>query len=126
MDLQLVVYQGRVVAACTPRRVFLAECIDVLERDHPVKRFVAAMCLHAGDVLRGRTSAVYGDEDARVFARAHLIPVRELGARLHWSDAELAEHFNVPLAEIRCALAALDARESRSRNRGMRSRVPTD
>lgn len=103
MKLQPVTYRGRLAAVCSPHRVYFAEWIEILELDHPVRRFVGAMCLYAGEVLNGSAAASYSDDDARRRARARLIPLTDLFTGLAATDAELAEYLNVPLDEIRVA-----------------------
>jgi hypothetical protein len=48
MELQLITYRGRAVAACTPRRVFFSGDIEARDPEDPVKRFVREMCMYAG------------------------------------------------------------------------------
>ena len=68
--MRLVVHRGR-VAALAAERVYYASHIEVLEPDHPERRFVAALCLysHAVDTGRARRSD-YDQGDAERFARA--------------------------------------------------------
>ncbi len=77
LKLRPVTYQGRLAAVCTRHRVYFADWIEILELDHPVRRFVSAMCLYAGEVLNG-PAAPYTDTTARRRARDRLVPVGDL------------------------------------------------
>jgi hypothetical protein len=65
MEIQLIAYRGRSVAACTSRRVFFSEDLEARGDDDPVKRLVCEMCMYAGMVLNGLAPGAYSDEDAR-------------------------------------------------------------
>ena len=93
-------YRGRPAATVEGERVAFCPSIEVLERDHPLRRFVAAMCLYLRDVADGVVPGPSA-ELATLYARLLLIPSEALAARTDWADAVLAEHFNVPLEEIR-------------------------
>jgi hypothetical protein len=53
MEIQLVTDRGHSVAACTPNRVFFSDDLGARGPGDPLKRFVCAMCLCAGDVFAG-------------------------------------------------------------------------
>ncbi len=74
--------------------------IEVLERDHPERRFVAAMALHALDLQEGAIAGPYDERFAHAAARALLMPAEATQARLHESDAALAERFAAPLDQV--------------------------
>ena len=74
MEIQPITYRGHTVCACTPNRVFFSDDLETRGPEDPLKRFVCAMCLYAGDVFAGEVPGPYSDEDARVYARAVLIP----------------------------------------------------
>jgi hypothetical protein len=59
---------------------------------------------YAGDVLAGVLPAPYGDEDARRYARACLIPA-ELLDRPRLDDARAASALGVPAGELQAARA---------------------
>ena len=65
MILQPITYRGHARAACTRDRVFLSAALNELEPDHPLRIFVLAMCLYAGEVLNGLQDGPYRDQDAR-------------------------------------------------------------
>ena len=64
MGIQLITYDGRIRALCTPRRVYLAEDPEAADAD-PSTRFVLAMCLYAGEVLNGQRPGPYREDRAR-------------------------------------------------------------
>ena len=74
--------------------------IDVLEPDHPERRFVTALCLYSHAVDTGRAARPYNQAEAEAFARALLMPREAFGAVIGWSDLELAELFTVPLDQV--------------------------
>jgi len=98
--MRLVVHRGR-VAALAAERVDYASHIDVLEPDHPERRFVAALCLYSHAVDTGRAGRPYDQGEAEAFARALLMPREAFGPVLAWSDPELAELFMVPLDQVK-------------------------
>src|SRR4051794_934435 len=53
MDIQPITYHGRTVAACTPHRVFFSDELEARDPHDPLTRFVAHMCLYAGQILNG-------------------------------------------------------------------------
>lgn len=106
--------RGQLAAVCSPDRVYFADWIEILELDHPVRRFVSAMCLHAGEVLNGSAAAPYSDADARRRARTRLAPVADLLDSIGATDAKLAEHLNLPLEELRLARHQRDEHGERS------------
>jgi hypothetical protein len=74
MEIQLITCRGRVVAACTPDRVFFSDGLEARRVDDPLWCFVAEMCQYAGEVFLGLVPGPYWDVDARVYARSMLIP----------------------------------------------------
>lgn len=103
MELLPITYHGRLVAACSPSRVWLAEEVEALPVGDPVQVFVSAMCLYAASVLNGLRMGPYRDCDARAFARELLIP-RELRECPPSDLALAAAALGVPEAELRVAL----------------------
>jgi hypothetical protein len=69
VDIQPITYRGRTVAACTRRRLFLAD--DIADRDarDPVVGFVIGMCLYAHLVASRDAPAPHTDDCARVCTR---------------------------------------------------------
>jgi hypothetical protein len=80
------------VSALPAERVYYSPHIEVLEPDHPERRFVAALCLysHAVDTRRAGLG-FYDPEDVERFARALLMPGEEFVPVAGWSNTELAE-----------------------------------
>ena len=97
--MRLIVHRGR-VAALAAERVYYASHIEVLEPDHPERRFVAALCLYSHAVDTGRAGRPYDQEEAEAFARALLMPPEAFAAVIAWTDLELAELFTVPLDQV--------------------------
>jgi hypothetical protein len=98
--MRLIVYRGR-VAALAAERVYYAPHIDVLEPDHPERRFVAALCLYSHVVDGGRAGCnSYDHEEAERFARALLMPAEDFDASVWLPDAELAERFVAPVDHV--------------------------
>ncbi len=98
----LVRYGGEVVAVVTQHHALLAPSIAALEADHPRRRFVAALILAGREMTAEPAAEPYDDDQAQFYARILLMPNDEfesLAGRLH--DVELAEHFNVPLEQVR-------------------------
>lgn len=103
MDLlQPIAYRGRLLAAATPERFFLADDLDRRDDDDPHKRMVIWMCDYAGRVLRGDLPGPYGDGDARRYARRQLIPA-ELAERRDYDAHRAARGLRVPYIELRAA-----------------------
>ena len=98
--MRVIVHRGR-VAAVAAERVYLAPHIEVLEPDHPERRFVAALCLYSHAVDTGRAGcAVYDQEEAECFARALIMPAEDFDASAWLPDADLAERFMAPLDQV--------------------------
>jgi len=95
------------VAAVAADRVYYSPHIEVLERDHPERRFVAALCLysHAIDTGRAGVEVDYDQEEAERFARELLMPVDEFAPVSGWQDAELPELLAAPLDQVPSAAA---------------------
>ena len=97
------------VAAVAADRVYYAAHIEVLEPDHPERRFVAALCLYSHAVDTGAAGRLgYDQEDAERFARALLMPAEAFAPVTVRSDTELAELFAAPLDQV-----AIRRREAR-------------
>ena len=108
--MDLISYDGAVVAVAGASRVWLAPTIDDLPPGHPLNRFVAAMCLYAHDLRRGLVPGPYTDRRAELYARCLLLPDRAVATAAGLTDAELAERFDVPLEQARAKRGELRAR----------------
>jgi hypothetical protein len=104
MRLQAITYCGRLVAACTRRRFFLADHLERRAPCDPERTFVVLMCAYAGNVLRGELPGPYRDDDARRYARACLIP-GELLERPTLDIDRAATALRLPTDELREARA---------------------
>jgi hypothetical protein len=94
-------YGGHLAAVADDHSIWLTERIEVLEFDHPVRRFVAMKCLVAREMQSGPGAEPYDDATADFYVRAALMPDDEFDALTgRLPDAALAEHFNVPLEQI--------------------------
>jgi hypothetical protein len=108
--VELISYNCAPAAVAGATRVWLAPAIDDLPRGHPLRRFVAAMCMYAHDVRHGLVPGPYTDQRAELYARCLLLPDRAVGAAAGLTDAELAERFDVPLEQARAKRGELRAR----------------
>ena len=106
-----VTHQGRPAAFVTRGETRFAAAIECLERDHPTRRWVACAAFFAHDVVIGRIRGPYTQRRADHFARCALLPDEDFLAVARYADALLAEHFNVPLDQVREKRADLRALE---------------
>jgi hypothetical protein len=97
--VRTIIHRRR-VAALAAERVHYASHIEVLEPDHPERRFVAALCLYSRAVDTGEVGCSFDQHDAERFARALLMPREAFAPVLAWSDPELAELFAAPLDQV--------------------------
>jgi hypothetical protein len=103
------------VAAVAAERVHCSAHIEVLEPDHPERRFVAALCLYSHAVDSGQAGlGFYDQEDAERFARSLLMPADEFAPVAGWSDTELAELFAARSTRSRSAAASRATRTASS------------
>jgi hypothetical protein len=107
-DMRLIFHRRRVVALAG-RRLYFAPHIDVLEPDHPERRFVAALCMYSHAVDTGRAGRPYRQCDAERFARTLLLPAEDLRAVAGRPAVELAETFGAPLDQVRARLRECQA-----------------
>lgn len=98
----MILYNGRAAALTDDDQVVLAEHVDVFERDHPLRRFISAVCVFSCETDAGNVRGGWDPARAERWARALLMPT-ELFAPLAdlLEDHELAEHFAVPLEQVR-------------------------
>jgi hypothetical protein len=96
-----IVHGGQLVAVITDELLWFMPSVAVLERDHPVRRFVGMKCLVAREMQLGPDAEPYDDAIADFYVRAALLPDEEFDElALTLDDAALAEHFNVPLDQV--------------------------
>jgi hypothetical protein len=101
--MRLIIHRRR-IAAVAGRRLYFAPHIDVLEPDHPERRFVAAMCIYSHAVDTGRATRPYRQCDGERFARCLLLPTEALSALADRPAVELAEIFGAPLDQVAARL----------------------
>jgi hypothetical protein len=102
MMLQPITYRGRTVAAATPRRFFLSDELHDRPPGDPEMVFVCFMCCYARELLTGRLSGAYSEQDARRFAQAALIP-EELLERDRLDIPHAAAALGLPTEELQDA-----------------------
>ena len=93
-------YGGRPALYVADSRACFTPSIIALERDHPVRRWVACLGFYALDVHDGHQPGPYTPDRAERFARVALMPELEFRALADRDDATLAERFNVPLEQV--------------------------
>jgi hypothetical protein len=74
-----------------------------LVSEHPVKQFVLELCLYAQRLAQGELCGEppeYRSPRAERYVREQRMPADLFRRRLHLSDEELAEAFNVPVWEV--------------------------
>lgn len=98
--MRLIVYAGRPAAFVTRWQICLLEQIEVLERDHPIRRWVMCLAFFAQDLAAGHIHGDFTAFRAAHFARTALIPDEDFLAVGDLDDALLAELFNVPLDQV--------------------------
>src|SRR5436305_99743 len=80
--------------------IVFAPHIEVLEPDHPVRRWVTCLAVFASEILAGHIDSPYSPARAEHFARTALIPDAEFTHVQDEDDALLAELFNVPIHQV--------------------------
>ncbi len=96
-----IIYNDRLVALAEDDWVTFTDPVNVFEVEHPVRRFVSAMCLWSCEVDAVRPRIPYRTEVALLYARALLMPADLFDALdRELEDHVLAEEFNVPLEQV--------------------------
>lgn len=115
-------YQGRIVAEVSATHARIADSVGAaLEPGHPVRRFVAGMCVLAMQIEEGNVDGPYTDQRAALVVRSVTMPIEEFEALSGLADHELAEHFNVPLEQVELHRETVAAGTGRRAGRGLRS-----
>src|SRR4051794_7413186 len=99
MTIQPIYYRGRIVAAASRSRFFLADALNQRSAADPERTFVIFMCAYAGDVLSGVLPGPYSDADARRYACACLVPA-ELVERAELDVDRAARALRLPADEL--------------------------
>jgi hypothetical protein len=115
-----VMFRGRLAAAATRDRFYLAPHLEPLEEDHPDRFFVSLMCCHARDVLTGAAPGPYSDAAAELAVRIALVDDSDFRLYQQWDDAWLAERYAVPLDQIAHKRHDLQRAERITHGRGRR------
>ena len=99
--MRAIYYDGRLVAHAKDNCVILAPQINVLEGDHPLRRFVSAVCVWSCETDTRNVPVAWDPGAAEVYARALLMPTELFDPLdLKLFDHELAELFSVPLEQV--------------------------
>ena len=72
--MRSIFYGGRLAALAEGDRVIFCRHIEVLEADHPLRRFISAVCLWSCEVDARRVAVRFDPGAAEVYARALLMP----------------------------------------------------
>jgi hypothetical protein len=97
--MEIVIWRGRAAATVDLDETRLARQIEVLETDHPDRRFVCAMCLYAYEVLTGVIPGAYEQGCAERYARTFLAPDWAF-CDPTWPDFAVAELYAIPLDQV--------------------------
>ena len=99
--MRAIFYDRQLAALAEGDRVILASHVDALEREHPRRRFIAALCVWSCEADAGNAALGRGPAAPEVYARALLMPAGLFDPLdLELADHELAELFNVPLEQV--------------------------
>lgn len=110
--VELITYQGEIVATVGARRFWLAPQIDALTDDDPRAMFVALMAAYALQIRDFPDLGPYSDERAERFARVVLMNDEEfaIADANALTDQVIAGHFGVPVEQV--GKKRLDVRQS--------------
>jgi hypothetical protein len=97
--MEIVIWRGRAAATVDIDETRLAPQIEVLEVDHPDRRFVCAMCLYAYEVITGVIPGAYEQDCAERYARTFLAPDWAFCDE-RWPDVAVAELYAIPLDQV--------------------------
>ena len=98
-DMEIVIWRDRAAATVDLDETRLCQQIEVLETDHPERRFVCAMCLYAYEVLTGVIPGGYEQEFAERYARTFLAPDWAF-CDPSWPEVAVAEMYAIPLDQV--------------------------
>ncbi len=79
--MAILYFDNEVVGATDGHLVFFLDSIEVLEREHPRRRFVAMLAVYATEIAEGQYPGPYRTADAQDFARCMLMPPDEISWR---------------------------------------------
>ena len=99
--MRAIFYDGRTAAYTDCDQVVLSDRVAVLERDHPLRRFISAVCVFSCEADAGNVPGGWNSAGAELYARALLMPTELFDPLdLKLFDHELAELFSVPLEQV--------------------------
>ena len=98
--MAILYYDGQVAGATDGELAVFSEAIEVLEPDHPRRRFVALMAIYALTIAAGAYPGPYRTTDSWDFARCMLMPSEAFMPLIWRSDVWLAERFAVPIEQV--------------------------
>jgi hypothetical protein len=101
VDVLLIHQQGKPAAWVANGRIELYPRIAILEAEHPSRRWAMCTAIFAMEILAGRIRDPFDQGRADHFARSALMPDGEFRPLVGAGDAAVAEHFNVPLDQVR-------------------------
>ena len=110
--MRAIYYDGRLVAHAEDNCVILAPQINVLEGDHPLRRFVSAVCVWSWETDTRNVPVAWDPGAAEVYARALLMPTELFDPLDLKLFHELAELFSVPLEQVELRREDLLARRA--------------
>ena len=111
--MRAIFYDGRAAAYTDCDQVVLSDRVAVLERDHPLRRFISAVCVFSCEADAGYVPGGWSSASAELYARALLMPTELFYPHERvLADHQLAEHFAVPLEQVRARRGDLAAQRA--------------
>ena len=108
--MRAIFYGGRLAALAEGERVVFCPHIELLEVDHPLRRFISALCLWSCEVDARRVPIRFDPRAAEGYARALLMPAELFDAlESELPDHVIAEDLSVPLEQVALRRADLAA-----------------
>ena len=97
--MTVIFYRDRLCAVVDGAVAFQPH-IEVLEPDHPRRRFVSLLAVYAIEIQQGALPGPFRETEAAHYARCQLMPAQLVWPLLGLDDAVLAERFNLPLEQV--------------------------
>ncbi len=99
--MRAIFYGGRLAALAEGDRVMFTPHIEVLEADHPLRRFISAVCLWSCEVDARRVPVGFAPRAGEAYARSLLMPAELFEALAsELPDHLFAEDLSVPLEQV--------------------------
>ncbi|MGI8622655.1 MAG: hypothetical protein ACR2NB_04000 [Solirubrobacteraceae bacterium] len=105
--MQQITYRSSAAAMATRERFWLVDEIGELPDGHPVKAWVAILCVFARDVMVGAIPGPFTQARAERYGREVMLPAEEFIAHADRGEGELAARFNVPLEQVQARFVDL-------------------